>query len=1592
MRKTILLCIMLIAGIVSYQSQAAKSSIPLRSALVVTSDTVTVSTLATLQSAVQTAPAKRLVLLMNNTDAAGYYDLSAGLTFPTNKGDLTLRAVVGQKPVVRGTFKSLSGTWMALNNLTIDGITLDGNDGSAPAFTVSNKDTVSVLYSIKNSTFKNMKTGQFWYSNGSPALVQNVVIESCTVDNFGGSNVKGATGGTFVQLQNKAISKNDIFTLRNNTFTNWHGNIFFNSARQTTTDTTGINLTFENNTFYKFGGNAPTVRNFIEWANVPKWYKVKGSSTGTDTTVLKDIPFVLNIRNNFFYKNQADTLGKLKIVKLFAPNSTNQIITLNFQKNVYDPTEVGFQLNNTTRVWTDSTSSTLAQLGITGSPLVNDTTLAVLKGISPLFLAGISSTYVGASNLYIARTLPAEWTVETLPQLKNALAYSVSGDVIKLKNCIDAGNYYDLSAGLTFPTHKGDLTLKAADGQKPVARGTFKSFSGTWMILNNLTIDGITLDGNDGSAAAFTVSNRDTVSTLYSIKNCTFKNMKSGQFWYSNGSPALIQNVTVENCTVDNFGGSNVKGATGGTFVQLQNKTVSRNDKFTFRNNTFTNWHGNIFFNSARQTTTDTTGINVTIDNNTFYKFGGNAPTVRNFVEWANVPKWYKVKGSSTGTDTTVLKDIPFVLNIRNNFFYKNQADTLGKLKIVKLFAPNSTNQVITLNFQKNVYDPTEVGFQLNNTTRIWTDSTSSTLAQLGITGNPLINDSTLLAYKNFSPLYTAGLAGTYVGTSNLYTARTVASEWIVENLAQLKNALAYNLPGDVVKLKNCTDAGNYYDLSAGLTFPTHKGDLTLKAADGQKPVARGTFKSFSGTWMILNNLTIDGITIDGNDGSAPAFTVSNRDTVSTLYSVKNCTFKNMKSGQFWYSNGSPALIQNVTVENCTVDNFGGSNVKGATGGTFVQLQNKTISRNDNFVFRNNTFTNWHGNIFFNSARQTTTDTTGINVTIDNNTFYKFGGNAPTVRNFIEWANVPKWYKVKGSSTGTDTTVLKDIPFVLNIRNNFFHKNQADTIGKLKIVKLFAPNSANQVITLNFQKNVYDPTEVGFQLNNTTRVWTDSTSSTLAQLNITSNPLVNDSTLAVFKGFSPLYTAGIAGTYVGTSYLYVNRSLPTEFIVENLAQLKNALDYAVGGDVIKLKNNTDAVGYYDLNAGLTFPTHKGDLTLKALDGQKPVARGTFKSYSGTWMILNNLTIDGIILDGADGSAQAFTVSNRDTVLSTYSIKNCTFKNQKTNQFWYSNGTPALIQNVVVENCLVDNFGGSNVKGATGGTFVQLQNKTISRNDNFVFRNNTFTNWHGNIFFNSARQTTTDTTGINLTFEHNTFFKFGGNAPTVRNFVEWANVPRWYKVKGSSTGADTTINKDIPFTLNIRSNFFYGNQADTLGKLKIVKLFAPNSANQIINLNFQKNVYNPNEVGFQLNNTTRIWTDSTSSTIAGLGILTDVFVNKALAESIGDLTMYKQTAMYTYGIGGTCAGDPRWYTSDATPITGLKDISKAKLEAYSDGSMIYVRGTEKSVTLFNMMGQRLGTYSPEDAEHGIAIRNKGLVIITSDGATLRLMVR
>jgi hypothetical protein len=456
----------------------------------------------------------------------------------------------------------------------------------------------------------------------------------------------------------------------------------------------------------------------------------------------------------------------------------------------------------------------------------------------------------------------------------------------------------------------------------------------------------------------------------------------------------------------------------------------------------------------------------------------------------------------------------------------------------------------------------------------------------------------------------------------------------------------------------------------------------------------------------------------------------------------------------------------------------------------------------------------------------------------------------------------------------------------------------------------------------------------------------------------------------------------------------VSASTSDTVTVYNLSTLKSAIEAAPLNRLILLRASTDTLSLYDLgSSGITFPTNQCNLTLKAANDTTPIVRGTFKSASGTWMILNSLTIDGITIDGNDGSAQAFIVSNRDTVLSLYTIKNCTFKNQKTNQFWYSNGTPAFIKEVVVESNIFSNFGGSTAKGSTGGTFVQLQNKAASYNDLFTFRNNTFTNWHGNQFFNSARQTTTDTTGIVLTFDNNTFYKFGGNATSARNFVEWGNTPKYYKVKGSSTGADTTIVRDIPFTLNIRNNFFYGNQTDTVGKIKNVKLFTPSTTNQGITLNFQKNVYDPTEVGFAIINSTCTWADSTSNTISGLGITTDIFVNDSLASSQGDLTMYKNTALFTAGLDGTCVGDPRWYTNESTPPSEITSVeTTTKLNAYSNNNTLYIYGTEKPVILYNTVGQRLGIYTAGDAENGISIRTTGIVIVHSNGETIRVMIK
>ncbi|NLE31691.1 MAG: hypothetical protein GX619_01515, partial [Bacteroidales bacterium] len=263
-----------------------------------------------------------------------------------------------------------------------------------------------------------------------------------------------------------------------------------------------------------------------------------------------------------------------------------------------------------------------------------------------------------------------------------------------------------------------------------------------------------------------------------------------------------------------------------------------------------------------------------------------------------------------------------------------------------------------------------------------------------------------------------------------------VAEIVTVDNVAGLKTAIADATTDRTILLKTCTDSlGYYYLTDAGLNYPTSFINLTLQPAPGENPVIFGSFKSLGDRKMKLNTFTFEGLTFRvaptfDKEANMPFYFANGADSILTALTIKNCTFfdygKNGGARLLQVKTPQGAVIKAINFENNIVDNFGGTAGPGVHGQTMFQMNDTNPGYEcDNLTIKNNIFHNWHGNIFLNHGRQRTTavDST-INFTIENNTFYRFGGNGTSDRNFIEWTNN-----------------MGGVAANIKVNNNLFYKN-----------------------------------------------------------------------------------------------------------------------------------------------------------------------------------------------------------------------------------------------------------------------------------------------------------------------------------------------------------------------------------------------------------------------------------------------------------------------------------------------------------------------------------------------------------------------
>lgn len=1216
--------------------------------------------------------------------------------------------------------------------------------------------------------------------------------------------------------------------------------------------------------------------------------------------------------------------------------------------------------------------------------------------------------------------------VTTADQLRSAVKDATRDRVIVLEFCEDPIGYYFIGkTGFEYPQKFINLQITQANRYIYIYGSFASKADNARMKLTNLKFKDIQFKAelgmdNDEMNNPFYISKNDSVMNAFIVSGCKFVNLgQKCRILRANASQgAVVKNFMFVNNYVENFGGNLAEGVHGQTCFQFNDVNPGYEfDNIVISENSFNGWHGNIFLNFGRQRGTSKDSlVNITIENNIFYKFGGNGTSARNFVEWTN-----NMGGFGAN------------ININKNIFYKNWEYKHFKNFRLHLFTPKDSIQrsKVALNVVDNYFEEDDVVYMapytqnlpITNGNLTYTKYKALTKKDLGTNLSIFANEQEGLL-SNQHPIFTASSTGTYLGPEGRYIAPELIQrqpETIqTSNLAGLKYAIKNAVDGDVIELLNCTDPEGYYKLGkTGIDYPSKFVNLTVKAAKDNQPWMFGSLRSTANGKMKLKNYTISGLmwkvpdyALDAED-LAPMYIVAN-DSITSVLNINNCHFEDLgKSGggRILHAKASGnAVVKKFIFDSNIIENFGGNTGLKSHGQTFMQWQDDSKAFEfDDMTFSNNVFHNWHGNQFINNGRKKTSnpDST-MTINFVNNTLYKFGGNGTSARNFIEWAN-----KMTGVKAAT-----------ININNNLFYKNWDTTGHRMGLIKLYTESdeAVKAKFIIKADKNFFESDSVmqpspkttytsNLPLNSTNLTYASYSALTMSSMGLTVSPIKNeanaDSTHVIqISQTNALYKAGLNGTFVGAKMTYNIRDNGSAVYVNNLDELREAVMSAADGDVIYLNECNDAIGYYNLGStGLDYPSRFVDLTITPAPDKKPVVFGTFKSKTSK-MKLKTFTLDGLTFDATDktdaeGCAPIFMLGS-DSITTLLNIKNCSFINLGKaggGRIVDANSCDkSMVKKFIFENNIVENFGYNALPGTTGQTFMQWRNSGSYEFDNIILRNNTIHNWHGNQFLNINRKITSNPEGkMSVTFENNTLYKFGGNATSSRNFIEWANKMTNLKV------ANITIN----------NNLFYKNWDNKNNRSGIIKLYEETDPQMIAdysivaycNYFYSDSVMIPSPVSTYACNlpivgsTTLKYRGYRAYTANFPGMpKTKIFVDEAKADTTLDLTMYKQSALYTLGFEGACIGDPRWYTDETVPPAlssfplAIKPAGSDKPNVYTSDRTLYVKSIDTPVTLYNALGQNIGTYSADEAGNGITLKDKGMIVVKCNGQMTRIMIK
>jgi len=1019
---------------------------------------------------------------------AGTYDLgtNGSQRMPTHKGNL---AFVGNGNVtIKGGFRSSNG--IMVHDYRFENLNFVSQDNagteSSPFYFNSGGDDVTGQMIVRNCTFTDLKACVVRGKNGH---VHNYVFENNTFDGL---------GHHFFQLQNSHQREGFFFT--ENVVKNFNatGGQFFNIQLPENpaayTDST-FTMVVENNLFYKIGGQAASARNFIESNKANKY---------------KEVTF--NINNNIFWELYKDTLFRNTNLALFTADST-QKVEFNILNNLIYPDDM------MTNIWdADLGDGEIKNFPVTeGNIVINQKDLYVaslapgfeyipgeliLKS-SPLYTASTTGSYIGLKNMYYEFDVEAEdhFIVDNLTALKQALTYKGAGDdvLIEVKNNIDPEGYYNMGTSTNRLSAKKTLTVKAFNGNAPKINGALIS-SGSAK-LDKILVEGITFTGATAETAApFCTQGNDTISAII-FRNNTFKEMGAPLVRLRSGS--YVDTLAFENNVIQDLLGNNH------VFICNNGNQILKN--FSLIENKIINYGGKQFMQFANVKNSADSTLNINVKNNLFYNFkSGDGSNAKNFIE---------------GAKTAYLN-----INVNNNFFYYDSIPATWSIPLQ--VNPGGTYKAYNLKLEGNVY---------NNWDGVLVDMKDIYTVD---TDPAIVMDDIQYAYgdKFFtnSPLYTAGVEGAYVGTSDMYYPFKAEGEGedlilTVYNDQELYDALAANFSG----LTNVTIelAADSFSLGErqGRPMPKFGGNVTVKAADKFSPKVGGSFRSNGG--MKVNNYVFDGLhfvaaTSGANTDSSPIYIhKGQRDSITGTLEIKNCTFTEMPACIIRINaNNSENYVHAVNVHNNTFDGINHHFFQFAGGKDFGVTS---------FNFTENVVKNYKSVSaqFFNTpipVNPSALSDSIYTMNVEHNTFYKIGGMATQMRHFIECNKDNNYKKV-----------------TMNFNNNIFWENYS-LDGALNCDLALFNAKEGQEVEVNVLNNLLYPETVMTNMFDPDYVEGTVANFPVVSGNITPNVKhlyladlaadtltfwASEEMLKIFDN-TAAYTAGIDGTYLGAKACY----------------------------------------------------------------------------------------------------------------------------------------------------------------------------------------------------------------------------------------------------------------------------------------------------------------------------------------------------------------------------------------------------------------------------------------------------------------------